>query len=35
MVAYGRYADGQMSDEIPTDDNIAAGLSRIPNVPLA
>ena len=35
MVAYGRYADGQMSDEIPTDDDIAAGLSRIPNVPLA
>ena len=35
MVAYGRYADGQMSDEIPTDDDIAAGLSRLPNVPLA
>ena len=33
MVAYGRYADGQMNDEIPTDDDIAAGLSRLPNVP--
>ena len=35
MVAYGRYADGQMNDEIPTDDDIAAGISRLPNVPQA
>ena len=34
MVAYGRYIDGQMDDTIPTDEDIAAGLARIPEVNL-
>ena len=34
MVAYGRYIDGQMGDAIPTDEEIAAGLERLPNVTL-
>jgi tryptophan synthase beta chain len=34
MVAYGRYIDGQMGDTIPTDEDIAAGLSRLPKVSL-
>ena len=34
MVAYGRYIDGQMGDTIPTDEYIAAGLSRLPKVNL-
>ena len=32
MVAYGRYIDGQMGDTVPTDEDIAAGLSRLPDV---
>ena len=32
MVAYGRFNDGTMSDTIPTDDDIARGLSRLPNM---
>jgi tryptophan synthase beta chain len=34
MVAYGRYVDGQMGDTIPTDEEIAAGLARLPDVKL-
>ena len=33
MVAYGNYIDGKMGDTIPTDDEIAAGLARLPEVP--
>lgn len=32
MFAYGKYNDGKMSDYIPTDDEIALGLSRLPKV---
>ncbi len=32
MFAYQRFNDGQMGDYIPTDDEIAAGLSKLPNV---
>ena len=32
MVAYGKYNDGAMSDTVPTDDDIARGLSRLPNM---
>ena len=30
MAAYARYNDGQMTDTIPTDDEIAEGFSRLP-----
>ena len=30
MFAYGRFNDGQMTDYIPTDDEIAAGLKSLP-----
>ncbi len=32
MVAYQKYNDGDMSDYIPTDEDIAASLSALPNV---
>ena len=33
MVAYGRYNDGEMSDTIPTDDDLARGFATIPQFP--
>ena len=33
MVAYGKYNDGQMSDYIPTDEDLAKGFATIPNIP--
>jgi tryptophan synthase beta chain len=30
MVAYGRHNDGQMTDYVPTDDDLAAGFARLP-----
>ena len=32
MVAYGKFNDGQMSDYIPTDADLAAGLATLPAV---
>ena len=32
MVSYGRFNDGQMSDYIPTDADLAAGLATLPKV---
>ena len=32
MVAYGKFNDGQMSDYIPTDADLAAGLATLPTV---
>lgn len=32
MIAYQRYNDGEMSDYIPTDEDIAASLSKLPKV---
>ena len=32
MVAYGKYNDGEMSDYIPTDDDLAAGFAGLPKV---
>lgn len=32
MVAYGKYNDGEMSDYIPTDEEIAASLAKLPKV---
>ena len=32
MVAYKKFNDGEMSDYIPTDDEIAQSLSKLPNV---
>ncbi len=32
MFAYGRFNDGQMQDSIPTDDEIQAGLDRLPQL---
>ena len=32
MFAYGKFNDGKMSDYIPTDDEIAAGLATLPRV---
>lgn len=32
LVAYQRYNDGEMSDYIPTDEDIAASLSKLPQV---
>jgi tryptophan synthase beta chain len=34
MVAYQKYNDGEMSDYIPTDDDLAAGFAGLPNVNL-
>lgn len=34
MVAYQKYNDGQMSDYIPTDEDLAAGFAGIPNINL-
>ena len=31
MVAYGKYNDGEMSDVIPTDDDLARGFATIPS----
>lgn len=33
MVAYGRFHDGQMSDYVPTDEELAKGLAGIPSFP--
>lgn len=33
MVAYGRYHDGEMTDYIPTDEELAKGLSGVPRFP--
>ncbi len=33
MVAYQKYNDGEMSDYIPTDEEIAAGLAGVPKIP--
>ena len=33
MVAYGKYNDGQMSDYIPTEEDLAKGFAGIPSVP--
>lgn len=30
MVAYGKFNDGNMSDYIPTDEDLARGISGIP-----
>ncbi len=32
MVAYQKYNDGEMGDYIPTDEEIAASLSKLPNI---
>ena len=33
MVAYEKYNDGEMSDYIPTDEDLAKGFAGLPNVP--
>ena len=33
MVAYGRFHDGEMSDYIPTDEELAKGFAGIPSFP--
>ena len=33
MVAYGRYHDGEMTDYIPTDEELAKGLAGVPRFP--
>ena len=33
MVAYQKYNDGEMTDYIPTDEDLAKGLSSLPTVP--
>ena len=33
LVAYQKYNDGEMTDYIPTDEDIAAGLAKLPQVP--
>jgi tryptophan synthase beta chain len=32
LVAYQKYNDGEMTDEIPTDEQIAASVARLPKV---
>ena len=32
MVAYERFHDGQMSDYIPTDEDLARGFAGIPDI---
>lgn len=32
MVAYGKYNDGEMSDYIPTDEDLAAGFAGLPKI---
>jgi tryptophan synthase beta chain len=32
LVAYQKFNDGEMSDEIPTDEQIAASLAKLPKV---
>ncbi len=32
LVAYQKYNDGEMTDEIPTDEQIAASIARLPKV---
>ena len=34
LVAYQKYNDGQMSDYIPTDEDLAKGFASIPQVDL-
>ena len=33
MVAYGKFHDGEMSDYIPTDEDLAKGLAGVPKFP--
>lgn len=33
MVAYGRYHDGEMTDYVPTDEELAKGLAGVPRFP--
>lgn len=33
LVAYQKYNDGEMSDYIPTDDDLAKGFAGIPDIP--
>ncbi len=33
MVAYGKFNDGEMSDYIPTEEDLAKGFAGLPNVP--
>ena len=33
MVAYGKYNDGDMSDNIPTDADLEKGFATIPSFP--
>jgi tryptophan synthase beta chain len=33
MVAYEKFNDGVMDDYIPTDEDLAAGLNSLPQVP--
>ena len=33
MVAYGKYNDGEMSDVIPTDEDLQRGFATIPSFP--
>ena len=32
MVAYGKFNDGQMTDYIPTDEELAASFAKLPKV---
>ena len=32
MIAYGKYNDGEMSDYIPTDEDLAVGFAGLPKV---
>jgi len=32
-VAYGKFNDGEMSDYIPTDEDLAQGFAGLPQVP--
>jgi hypothetical protein len=32
MMSYGKHVDGLMSDTIPTDEEIAEGLARLPDI---
>ena len=33
MVAYQRYNDGEMTDRIPTDEELEASLATLPKIP--
>ena len=32
MVAYGKFNDGNMSDYVPTDEELAASFAKLPKV---